>query len=450
MKRVQMGIAFAVLVLMVFLVTFAMNYLGSNVQAPDDPTPGRTVRTVTFLQKVFPPETVAGLEAEIHASGSVDYAFYNPNAEEVKLGLDRKSCRCAGVEVLVMAAANRRLVAPWAVALCGTGGLAPLLAVPLAGQGMAALEKGASSTELLEKNESVTVPGNMLGWVRLHYKGERAGPQALSASLWMDDRAAGQPATLQLRMVYFPPFANEPTLDVGTLRDDDLQRGVTRYLVVWSATRSHLRLEAKSTFVRGTPAQDPFVVGRPEPMSVQEITPMGGGPAKCAYRVPITLLPRSPDGKVPFDVGPFRRWVSVSSPDVTEEPRPVAVVGRVRGLVEIGSDDEINEINFSTFPATRGRRATIELYSDSPDVQLTFDRERTPEFLAATVTELKGPDRRRAWQLRAEVLPRKAAGPFPRRADPAYRDSAIYLNAQVPGKPPRSIRIGVVGTASAG
>ncbi|MFO0925434.1 MAG: hypothetical protein U0736_00115 [Gemmataceae bacterium] len=337
-------------------------------------------------------------------------------------------------------AAARRLVAPWAVAQAHRRA-GPALAVPLAGQ--APLEGRPPPSCWRRTSRSRCRATCSAGSVC----SGRGWPQQ-PASLWMDDRAAGQPAAL--RYLYFPPFANEPTLDVGTLRDDDLQRGVTRYLVVWSATRSHLRLEAKSTFVRGTPAQDPFVVGRPEPMSVQEITPMGGGPAKCAYRVPITLLPRSPDGKVPFDVGPFRRWVSVSSPDVTEEPRPVAVVGRVRGLVEIGSDDEINEINFSTFPATRGRRAAIELYSDSPDVQLTFDRERTPEFLAATVTELKGPDRRRAWQLRAEVLPRKAAGPFPRRADPAYRDSAIYLNAQVPGKPPRSIRIGVVGTASAG
>lgn len=444
MKRLQLGIAFALLVGMVFLITFAMNYLGSSLPTPVESVPAQPVRALVFLQKNFPPEAVPGLEAETHVRGSVDYPFYNPNEEEVSIGLNRKSCRCAGVEVLVMPEANRKLVQPWALTLCGS--TTPLLAIPIAAQGRAVVEKGATGTELLEKDESAVVPGKAMGWVRLHYKGERSGPQTLDATLWMDDRSGSQ-ATLQLRMIYYPPFTVEPILDIGTLRDDDLQKSVTRHIVLWSATRAALRVEAKSAFVRGSPAQDPFVVGKPEPLSAVELANLARS-AKCGYRIPITLLPRSPDGEVPFDLGPFRRWVNLSSPDVDEDAKPIAVTGRIRGLVEIGSDDEISEINFATFPQARGRRETIQLYSDFADVKLSFDRQRTPDYLQATITEVKSPDARRTWELRAEVLPNKVSGPFPRRTDPALRDSAFYLNAQLPGKPPRSIRIAAVGNAT--
>lgn len=450
MKQLQLGIAFAVLVVMVFVITFAMNYLGGTVQAPVEPDAVQPARDVVFLQKLFPPDGRSALESEHLSTGFVDFPFYNPHAEAVKIGLDRKSCRCAGVEIYVLPEDNRRYLIPWAIALAGNAGPGPLLTVAPSAQVLPVLEKGASGVEILEKTDSAVVPGKSLGWARLRYKGERTGVQTLGAQLWMDSAQGGQIASLELRIAYHEPLRVEPTLDFGVLRDEELQRGATRNIMVWSPIRPELRLQATSAYVSGGAGQDTFAIGVPQPINPADLPTTYSGPVKCAYRIPVTLLARSPDGKVATDVGPFRRWITLSSPDVPGETRSVAVIGRVRGVVEIGGDDEINEINFTVFPRSRGKRETIQLYSEQADLKLTFDRQRTPEFLSATLIEQKSPDNRRTWQLRAEVLPDKASGPFPRKADPAFRDSAIYLNAQIPGKPPRSIRIAAVGTASAG
>jgi hypothetical protein len=127
------------------------------------------------------------------------------------------------------------------------------------------------------------------------------------------------------------------------------------------------------------------------------------------------------------------------------------VTGRVRGVVEIGNDDNASGVNFRTFPGRIGARERLTLQSDVPGLELRFDRKRTSEFLDA---QLKGPvkasETRRVWTLQAEARKGIVRGPFPRRGDPNYEDSAIYLEVLVPGKPPRPIRIPAQGTANEG
>src|SRR5262249_21524856 len=157
------------------------------------------------------------------------------------------------------------------------------------------------------------------------------------------------------------------------------------------------------------------------------------------------------DKKTLFDVGPFRRGVLLSSPDVVGEPKLVQLRGRVVGLVELGSgDDEVSgTIDFRSFVRRDGAKATpLQLTSSGAGLKLEFDRDKTAKFLDAT---LKGPfpvgEARQGWSLVARVKPNEASGPFPRHEDPLYEDSAIYLLAKVGDKPPRPIRIAVRGTA---
>jgi hypothetical protein len=249
-----------------------------------------------------------------------------------------------------------------------------------------------------------------------------------------------------------------PEVRMGTLRDEDLERGITKYLVCWSPTRRDLRVEAKLAYTRDRLGGDPFVVGKPERLSANALgelkkeLDLGGqfvGQVLCGYRIPVTLRPRAPDGKTPVDLGPFRRWVTISSPDVPGEPKTIPVGGRVRGLVEIGSDDETAVVNLRNFRGSQGKRDRIYMNSNEPGLKIEFDRKKTPEFLNAKVTADKATDGNQSWEVLVEVLPNKASGPFPRKEDPLYEDSGIYLTAQLPGKPPRSIRIAVTGTASA-
>jgi hypothetical protein len=140
--------------------------------------------------------------------------------------------------------------------------------------------------------------------------------------------------------------------------------------------------------------------------------------------------------------------VVIATPEVDGEPKSVPISGRVRGLIEIGSDDEGGDLHFRVFPRRTGKRESVPLYSEVPGIKLEVDRSRLPAFLNATLVTDKGSgDNRQLWTLRVEVLPNKASGPFPRK-DPLYEDSAVYLKASIPGKPPRYLRVAVHGTAS--
>ena len=132
------------------------------------------------------------------------------------------------------------------------------------------------------------------------------------------------------------------------------------------------------------------------------------------------------------------------------------VTGEVRGIVDIGDGDG-TEIKFGDFPRRLGKRESILLQSEVPDLELTVDRERSSKFLKASLGK---PDRsgtsRQEWKLQVAVKPGEAFGGFPRREDPLFEDSAIYLTATFLSadkkgekkKVSRSIRIAVSGTSN--
>lgn len=459
MKQSQLTIAVLVLAVMVFVVTFAMNYLGgggspsTHTTQPDEPT-----REVLFANKVFPVDAPY-FEREDKGTGHQDYWFFNTNDKPVKLGLNSQNCKCTSVEVYVLSEeASRQYLGGKPVE--SPDKLAERIA-PL--QSRTDLESQAQSKALAVGNEYIEAPAGSLGWVRLRYKGEKSGQQTVGSKIWMDNSRTGQLATLELRLMFYEPLRVNPFLSVGTISDDDLNKGVKRYLYCWSSTRKSLKVDVQAVRTRGDAGSDPMEVGVPEPLDDKEraeleqtlTTPNPnqadqqlGGRVLCGYKVPITLHAISPDGKMPFDIGPFRRRVLLSSPDLEGEPKTVEVTGRVRGFVEIGGDEEGGAIHFRDFPRSRGRRIPVPMHCENKDVKLEVDRSRMPEFLNATLKPVETSSKtRQSWTLLIEVLPNKASGPFPRK-EPLYEDSAVYLKATVPGKPPRYLRIAVQGTAS--
>ena len=174
------------------------------------------------------------------------------------------------------------------------------------------------------------------------------------------------------------------------------------------------------------------------------------GSVRCAYRVPIFLRAVAADGKTPFDIGPFRRRVLVGSPDVKGDAKSVLVTGRVLGVIEIGTDVDRGGVNFRDFLRSKGQTESINLENRGQKIELAIDRQRTASFLEAEIEVVTPPPPGllQAWTLRARISAFKADGEFPRREDPIYEDSAIYLKVTTPGKPPRSIRIPVTGRAT--
>ncbi len=469
MKQSQWVFAGLALAALVFLFTFIMNFVGK----PDRPRPTRLTneahREVRFLWKAIPYG-----EAEEGSKGQQDFWFVNDNQEPVEVGLYKKGCKCTAVELFLLDGSSKPLLAADAAFLVGTawvGPVSPLATVfpvgPVMPQEMVlrALQGRAGKPhELLHAADAVRVPGGAVGWVRLSWKALK-GPaqmsaQAFTAELWMDNKGFS-PTLLETRARFHTPIRVQKELVLGILRDDALRMQPARgELIVWSSTRLALDLQARDAQAGDNPATDPFVVGRPVPLSAAEVRqleidhntetsfPLAGGRVLCAYRVGVSLAAVSADGKTPCELGPFHRTVLLSSPGVPGEPVAVTVRGRVRGDIEIGNEDE-GEIKFRTFARSKGKRARLTLLSEVPNLELRIDTKRTPKYLKADLGAPETETGRRSWRLRVEVLPNEASGVFPRPEDPLYADSAVYLVATAPGKPPRRVRIAVSGTANA-
>jgi hypothetical protein len=460
MKQSQWAIAAIVLAALVFIVTFAMNYLGSGTQDTIAIDAGPAGGELNFFWKNAPSEH-DGIQAEEKSAGSYDFWFRNDGANPVQVGLEQKGCKCTSVQLFVLPTEKSLLPVSEAAALLGSGSLGYVPFFALHAVVPALMQQIARDPEeLILGPESVPVPEGGVGWVRMSWKAEKIGGQILQATLTFDGKASGRKAILQTRVYFHEPLRVIPSFQLGVLNEQSLAAGVHQDIICWSSTRQELRLEVQSSG-RSNPASDPFVVGAPEPLSPAERFHLWAknnsgekaaanatfGMVLCAYRIRVTLKAVARDG-TPCDIGPFYRRVTISCPDINSEPKQVTIHGRVRGLVEIGNDDEGSQINFSTFPRSRGKTEKIGLQSEVSDLKLEFDDKQTPSYLKATLSAPDKKDGRQSWELRATVKPGQASGVFPRREDPFYEDSAIYLKAYQPGKPVRRVRIGVQGTAN--
>lgn len=465
MKQSQWLVAVFLLAGMVFVVTFAMNFLGGTPKqvSHEDGSPGPQRRELAFAYRVFPPVGTSRIEQEAKTTGHGDFWFQNPHDTPLKVGLVQGNCKCTKVWIYLMPEDGMNRLLSDATALLGVSPAGPLTAATLQIAALSALTKGAKGTEILKGAEAVDIPAKGLGWVRLDYKGERAGQQQLEAVLWSDDKSNGMAMPLALAVGFHEPLRVNPRLSLGVLKDSDLVAGSTHYLYCWSPTRAHLKLEAKPATPRGEANSDPFEIGTPEQLSgvalealAREVpniptdTPEGTASNLIAsgYRIPVTLRSVAKDGKTPFDIGQFRRRVVVSCPDVEMDAKSILVVGQVRGVVELGGGEEnAGDLDFRIFSRNQGKRQTMRLTSEVPGVKLEIDPARTWEYLKPTLTADKPIGTLQSWSLRVEVLPGKASGTFPRKDDPAYEDCAVYLKATVPDskQPPRTIRIAVQG-----
>ncbi len=469
MKESQWVIAAVVLAALVFVVVFASQFIGTSNQPTHTDDRGKQVSKVElhFIEKVLPfgpygqmgELMTAPHEVEEKSRGGQDFFFLNTNNAAVKVGVNRTSCQCSAVEVFVLPGDGAKWVAGVTRELVSAGASGPL-SVALSYQAVLADAKArAKGTELLSRSESADVPAGAAGWARLGFNADKVGSKALSAILWFNS-PEGRIATLETSVVTHEVVRVRPFIEAGTLNRGQLEKGVALQFHVWSSTRPDFTVTAESASP-GDRKADPLLVGEPVRLTREELRrldeenftspPPGDGPngrALSAWRVTLTLNALAPDGKTPFEVGPFRRSVLVRSPALSE-PRSITVRGRVRGLIEIGNDDDSSDVMFGPFPRVKGKKTTLSLSSPEPGVKLTFDRARTPAFLNATLPEK--PDvlgERSSWKIEVEVLKGKASGQFPRRGDPLYEDAAFYFKAQDQKGVVHPVRVAAHGTAT--
>jgi hypothetical protein len=475
MKQYQWGLALLVLAVMMGLITWAMYHLGSGGLQTTDQPGARAVRELRFYWKQLPLKQHDGIEMEEKSTGAQDYWFVNENDEPVTVGLKNKNCKCTSVELYYLPEEASRELADDAAGLifgCASP-MPPLQAayLPLVEFQLLALSRvrklAGAPADLKQGAESVEVPPKRTGWVRLTWRSESEGAQMLWSELWFGSPDSDKTASLTAAVRNYKPLRVRPSLSLGVMREDAIGAGVTGHIICWSSTRTSLNLEAKDGRGHDDPYRDPFVVGKPIPLTSQELRNLEKANAEtrdftwmgrvlCAYRIPVTVLAVSKDGKTPFDLGPFRRNVLLSCPGVTEEPTQVAVTGMVRGIVEVGADSDSAEIKFGEFPRRKGKSESTSIQSEVAGLSLEVDPRRTSSFLKATLSPPDRSSRRQEWRLTVQVLPEKAFGVFPRREDPLLEDSAVYLRAtwkvaDAKGEErtvSRSVRIAVSGTGN--
>jgi hypothetical protein len=470
MKTSQSIAAVCILAVMVFGITFAMNYVGGGGSDPSPgPTPDGEQRQLTFLNEIFPEPGEPRLDCEDKSEGSHDYWFRNENDAPVRLGLNRKSCKCTSVQVFVPPEQAQPKLKPFVDGLLATrqsSGWQALARDEVRRAAARAVQASAEPQELF-RQEVVTVPGGADGWVRLQWKGERPGAQLLDATLWMGSES-GKTVTLRAGLMFHEPLRVTRELRLGAVQQADLSRGVEASFLAWSSTRAELKLRVRARRA-GDPKADPFEVGKPVRLSEEDRAalerlhnPEGGPPpgqgdlagrVLCAYRIPVTLRAVSADGKTPFDLGPFRRWVQIEAADAGD-PVQASLVGRVRGLVAVANDEQGGVVSVGTFQRSKGKSTEVMLESEAEGVRLKVDRGpgRTPDFLTADLGTPERSGRTQTWRMRVGVKPNTVSGPFPRPEDPGSRDTSVYLKVSrlVGGKetalPP--LRIPVSGIAN--
>jgi hypothetical protein len=458
--------AILILAVMVFVLTFALDYLGG----PGKPgrTPSADSPRLTFHMPVFPPEVEPAqpLQAEVKKPSFHDFWFENRNENNVVLvGLLSKSCHCSRAELFLvpegqtpplLASAAGQFAAAAPTGIGGDPAISLTSLARLAGLAIAReVETGRVLGEKLEGlsltlEESRSVPPRAIGWVRLHWEADKPGSHRLGIELWMGHRQTEVPTLLQARVRVLPPLLAPPEVDVGPLDRGSLPRTVV--VSCGSPTRSSLPLEARVVRDGRSPKADPFVLeGEPVRLSEAECGDLEaqfpGVHLGCGYRCRVKLLEVSEDGTTPLEWGRFRRYLKLDGGEGAEQL--VALEGLVRGDVQVGDPEEGGRVGLSPFPAGKGTEHRVLLHSDVPGMELEVDTARTSEFLEARLEKPETvPSGHRTWRLIVKVLPNMVHGKFPSADDPALRDSAVYLKRK--GGPPRSVRIPVGGTATAG
>jgi hypothetical protein len=460
MKQTQLAGALVALALLVFVVTFTMNYIGGS-RPPSGPPPIIQSRSLTFPTRVVG-GPLAPLECESKVEGYADFWFVNENEESIPIGLLRKNCTCAGVQLFVPPPEQQprarslhantvtRLVAP----LPGLAGVS-------ATADLHALQEATPAQEFPHR-DPLTVPPGAVGWVRMTWTGNKDGKQQLQAVVWVDRN--DQETNLEAYLFYHPPIRLQRDLALSRdggrdVRLDDLPR--TETITVWSSTRPSLDLKPHVESHYANPASDPISVGQPQPMTPEELrlleqennSSRGGDPALegrvlCGYRIPVTLARVSADGKTPCDIGPFYRYVVIRASGIDTDAIQVRFAGRVRGPVSLAVDDESGRIELGRFPGRLGQSQSVNLKADSADIKLEFNRQRTPDFLHGQVERVSNPGNKAPWlwKLTVEVKPGVVRGQFPEKGT-RYQESAVYLNVVRDGQQTQGVRIPVIGTA---
>jgi hypothetical protein len=484
--------AILALALMVGGITFVAVYLGSS-SGPSDVVPEEP-RSLTFPIKAFPikanenekvsanekekPSGPPPLVTEVRQYGHQDYWFLNESEQDLDVGLSAKGCTCSSVEIaLVPQSWWRPYADQWAATqvlaavqlsqlpLRWWEGLAMMKVLNAPDRKFPELPEKDLNHIFLNKDNKFTAPAGSIGRVRLGWWRQTSGEFNAHATMWTGP--AGGPyggnthARLDARVVVAEPvvlIGKHVTLPAATTRElaypEKSKTGIQAWIMCGSVTRYHFQVHAELIHEHIKAESDPVEIGEPIPLDADDIRKLAKDFGEqmptilSGYKVPVTLKARAKDG-TPVEWGHYHRSVRMTAED-SSEPVTVVVKGEVLGDVTVGEVGKVRgSLDLGPFPRKRGKEGRVMLQTDEKNLDLELDTSRLPEYVKATLSKPReSTGGHRSWELRVEIPANAAWGEFPRDNSPVYRDSAVYVKTKE--KPPRSIRVPVIGTANDG
>lgn len=451
MKTSQLVLALAAMMVMVFAITFAMNYLGTTPSAKDPiEAAGADLPMLEFETTFFPAVKYASQQWEQKKPGYADFWFVNSTSAPIRVGLKSKSCTCTNAELFLATPElqQRRAVNGQVAQLWPLGGLGVPAYLTREKNRMDDPGQAATRFPLTPQDEGGQPVGpGMRGWVRLNWTGDRESVQVLRAELWHHDKNGPTQAVEARLNLVRPAYMPQSVESLGKLSPQDLPKKTSILCV--SPTREDLVIKAAPYTLSKSAAAELVKVGAPVKLSVSEIealTQIKPGAAMSVYRIPIELQAR--EGDRLFDSGPFRKLVQITVENTHMEPILFPITGTIESEVRVGGREDNGRVFIGPFARSQGSpRRGINLSSDVDDLRLELDHERVPDFLNVKFKDHGvQPGGHRLWVLEVWVPPFKANGVFPRDDNKNYLDSAVYLKTVGKGGG-RYLRIPVEGNA---
>lgn len=457
-------LAVLVLALMVGGIAFVVVFRGGGGPDGSERQTTEALPTLTFPIKVFPQEGEPPLVTEVQQHGHQDFWFVNESGQNLEVGLNSKGCTCSEVEIALAPESWRAYgdcmssTQALQLPLRRLEGLTMLAALNAREHRFPELAGTNASSLLLTKENAFLVPAGALGRVRLSWQQPQARTLNTFADLWIGQRGGAVNARIDARVLVSDPVViavREVTLPSVSIREleylEKEKTGQRGWIICGSLTRQHVQAQAELLRDGIKPEADPFEVGAPLPLDKADLSKLAKEfgdkmPTILAgLKFPVTLKAHAKDG-TPAQWGHFLRNVKMTSEEGAE-PVVVPVTGRVLGDVSIGEAGKVRgTLDLGPFPRKRGTNGTVILQTDEKQLQLELDKTRSADYFKATLSEPEETAAgHRLWKLRVEVPPGAAQGEFP-RADPRYRDSAVYIKTK--GKPPHSLRVPIMGTAN--
>ncbi len=365
---------------------------------------------------------------EIGEDGHYDFWFKNENDQPVNVTFATATCKCAGADLGIVAAAAKEEWVGHAAAV----GLACLAELPL---------KVEWKELKLDSKEKSTVPaasaaGPQLGAVRVKWRkrpNDQVGSKTIGAGIVAQIAGASPNPPVNLEMTFYltQPFdvysraRINRVVEIGDLGPNPVAEPT---LFVASRTRDEMNLrltpQGADEFREFITCSTPVRLNRQEMAQFAQNFPEAGE-SLSVYRFVLTVRERQEvereGSKVmkKLDLGPIDFNLKVLA--VEKEPvddkdskgLSVPVHGVVRGEVRLVGGQSQDRIDFgSSFSSSEPRSTNVTIES-GPEIELEVDRAAsTPDYLGITLTREASKDdkNKRLWSLRISIPAGKLYG----------------------------------------